>query len=382
MPADRDSFELLRSLVRQPPDAAVGMKELAEKVDDWDPLLSLAQEHRVTTLLYRRLPELGETVPLQIQEKLRADYSRNILQNLANAAELIQILKEFERRSILAMPFKGVVLAASVYGDLAARPAGDIDVLIYYRDLVKATRLLLERGYELTTAANPDGSPAFADYFEYHFERQTDGMVVELRWRLELLQPRHERDLAMDWVWPGRRSAMLAGAEVPDMSPEVTLIVLCMHGSKHLWSRLIWICDVAQLLAARPRLDWKETIRQAGRYGLWRPLALGVLLAARIAGTEVPVAVSRRFEANSTVSGLVRHFDENLSDAPGSLPVSRLPYNIQLLGFRDRARLLLSPAWWRPSERDIEAFPLPKPLYPLYSLIRPIRILLDRTPRF
>jgi hypothetical protein len=280
------------------------------------------------------------------------------------------------------MPFKGVVLAASVYGDLAARPAGDIDVLIYYRDLVKATRLLLERGYELTTAANPDGSPAFADYFEYHFERQTDGMVVELRWRLELLQPRHERDLAMDWVWPGRRSAMLAGAEVPDMSPEVTLLVLCMHGSKHLWSRLIWICDVAQLLAARPRLDWKETIRQAGRYGLWRPLALGVLLAARIAGTEVPVAVSRRFEANSTVSGLVRHFDENLSDAPGSLPVSRLPYNIQLLGFRDRARLLLSPAWWRPSERDIEAFPLPKPLYPLYCLIRPIRILLDRTPRF
>jgi hypothetical protein len=53
-----------------------------------------------------------------------------------------------------------------------------------------------------------------------------------------------------------------------------------------------------------------------------------------------------------------------------------------LLGFRDQARLLLSPAWWRPSERDIEAFPLPKPLYPLYCLIRPIRILLDRTPRF
>ena len=28
------------------------------------------------------------------------------------------------------MPFKGVVLGASAYGDLATRPAGDLDVLI------------------------------------------------------------------------------------------------------------------------------------------------------------------------------------------------------------------------------------------------------------
>ena len=111
-------------------------------------------------------------------------------------------------------------------------------------------------------------------------------MVLELRWRLELTQPRFKRNLGMDWVWPRRRTAMLAGAEVPDMSPEITLLMLCMHGSKHVWSRLIWICDVAQLLVSSPDLDWKEVTREANQSGLWRSLALGVLLAHRFAGAE------------------------------------------------------------------------------------------------
>ncbi len=40
-----------------------------------------------------------------------------------------------KRLEFLRMPFKGVVLGASVYGDMTARTAGDLDVLIYYRDL-------------------------------------------------------------------------------------------------------------------------------------------------------------------------------------------------------------------------------------------------------
>ena len=95
------------------------------------------------------------------------------------------------------------------------------------------------------------GHRPIENYYEYHFERQSDGMVLELRWRLELTQPRFKRNLGMDWVWPGKRSALLAGAEVPDMDPETALLVLCMHGSKHVWSRLIWISDVARLIRSK-----------------------------------------------------------------------------------------------------------------------------------
>ena len=173
---------------------------------------------------------------------------------------------------------------------------------------------------------------------------------------------------------------MLAGAEVPGMSPEITLLVLCMHGSKHVSSRLIWICDVAQLLDSSPDLDWKDVTEEAKRSGLWRSLALGVLLARGVAAPPVPQGVLRRFERDATACRLARHIQENLFDAPGSTPMSRIPYSIQLLALQDRVRLL-SFDFLRPNERDRAAIRLPQWLHALYYLVRPVRILWDRSPR-
>jgi hypothetical protein len=382
MAADHDSCELLRAIARRPTGtAAQQIHQLAEKVRDWDSLLRLAYEHRVSPMLYSRLAEVGPAVPPEVQERLRTEYQRNMLYNLANAAELLAVLKAFEHERIPAMPFKGVVLGASAYHDLTTRPSGDLDLLIRYSHLRQAAALIRQRGYELKTPLQADGTPAPTNPDEYHFEREADGMIVELRWRLELTQPRFRSNLGLDWVWPQRRTALLAGAEVPDMSPEITLLVLCMHGSRHVWSRLIWICDVAQLLASSPGLDWQEVIREAKQTGLWRPLAIGVLLAHRIAGAKIPQAVLRRFEADTTACNLAQHMQENLFDAPGSKPPGRVPYNIKLLGFRDRVRWFMSLDFLRPNEQDRAFLPLRKSLSPLYYLIRPIRLFWDRSAR-
>jgi Uncharacterised nucleotidyltransferase len=373
-----ESCELLRAIVRRPMDAQQ-ISRLAGNVRDWDSVLELAQEHRVLPMLFSQLANMGPAVPLIVQERLRLEYDRNMFHSLANAVELIAVLKTFEHEMIPAMPFKGVVLGTSIYHDLTTRAAGDLDLLVDYKHLQRATTIILERGYEQTTPTNADGTPGIPDLYEHRFERPTDGIVLELRWRLT--QPRFRRNLDMDWVWLRRRTAVLAGAEVPNMSPDITLLVLCMHGSKHAWSRLLWICDVAQLLNVSPDLDWKEVIREARQSGLWRALALGVLLAHRIGGATVPQSVLRRFESDTTACDLAQHIQEHLFDAPGSTPVSRVPYNIQLLGFHDRVRLFLSPHFLRPNERDRAAIPLPKSLHVLYYLIRPFRILWDRSAR-
>jgi Uncharacterised nucleotidyltransferase len=378
MPVDRQSCELLRAIVRRPADAQ-RICRLAGDVRDWDSLLKVAREHGVLPMLFLRLADLDRAVPPAAQEYLRAEYHRNVLHSLGNAAELIGVLEAFDHEGIPAMPYKGVVLGASIYGDLTTRPAGDLDLLIQHRHLVRATALLLERGYQLTTPLHADGTLVYPGNCEYGFERSSDGMVIELRWRLT--EPRFRRNLGMDWVWPGRRVATLAGAAVPDLSPEIALLVLCMHGSKHAWSRAIWICDVAQLLAASPGLDWKEVTEESTRLGLWRTLALGVLLANRVAGASIPPAVLRRFESDAVVSSLTYHVQEKLFDAPGSAPTGSVPYNVRLLGFHDRMRLLLSLDFMRPNDRDRAAFHLPPSLDALYYLVRPFRILWDRSAR-
>lgn len=380
MPADPESCELLRAIVRPPGHAASEqIHRLAGNIRDWDSLITVAREHGVLPMLFLRLAELGPGVPLATLEVLRAEYQRGVVHNLKNAAELISLFQAFEHHGIPAMPYKGAVLGVSLYGDLMARPAGDLDLLIHQRDLSRATAILLERGCKLKTPVRTDGTPVYSDVYEYSFERPADGMTIELRWRLS--EPRFRCDLGLDWVWPGRRMAMLAGAEVPNLSPEITLLMLCMHGSKHAWPRLIWICDVTRLLAAYPSLDWTLVNQEARRLGLRRMLALGVLLAHRVAGAQVPAAVLQPFASDATAGRLARHIEETLFDAPGSLPRGRVPYAFQLLEFRDRVRWLLSVDFLRPKASDRAAIRLPRSLDALYYVVRPLRILWDKSAR-
>jgi Uncharacterised nucleotidyltransferase len=378
---DQDSARLLRSIANSCPEDVSAFAELTRKMASWEAIIDAARRHGVAPLLYRRLAANEQFVPPEALRLARSEFERNAFHCITNAEELLEILRAFERAGIRAMPFKGVVLGVSAYGDLTARNAGDLDLLVDYHDLLAGTQILKSRGFELKTTVQPDGSPEAEFYFEYHFERASDGLVVELRWRLELTQPRYRYDLGIDWVWPRRRTVLLAGAEVPNLDPVSSLLVLCMHGSKHVWSRLIWVCDVAKLLESEPGMDWDRAQQEAKRVGLWRCLALGALLARRIGGAEIPSATLRTFESSRTVRELADFLDANLFAAPPKMPPGWIPYNLRILGFQDLIGVVLSSGILRPNARDRAVVRLPKALEPLYYLIRPFRVLLDRSGR-
>jgi hypothetical protein len=379
---DCKTQELLLAIARQKGALGVApIAELAAEIPNWEETLRAARQHGVAPMLYSALIAHEESVSRDVLQLARSEFERNAFHCFANASELLAVLREFENAAIPAIPFKGVVLGASAYGDITARTAGDLDILIYYRDLRKGTEILKEHGYALTTKVLDDGSPEAEHCFEFHFERPSDGMVLELRWRLELIQPRFREKLGMDWVWPRRNSTKLAGADVPNLDAVSALLVLCMHGSKHVWARLIWICDVARLIESEPGLDWDAARKEAKRVGLWRCLALGVLLAQRVADAEVPQEVLESFRKDRVAMQLAEFFHEHAMDESHKMPAGRVPYNLHLLGFRDRAWAVLSGSALSPNERDRAFIRLPRALEPLYYLVRPIRILCDRSGR-
>jgi hypothetical protein len=377
---DQATGNLLRAVV-QPPTAVGAIADLASKITCWEAAIEGALQHGILPMLLNELVLIEGAIPSTALDLLRNEFERNAFHCYANTLELLEVLQLFEAAGIPAMPFKGVVLGASVYGDMTARIAGDLDILIYFKDLLPATRLLKSRGYELKTLVLEDGSPEARNYFEYHFERPDDGMVLELRWRLELSPSHFHRNLGMDWIWPRRRTARLAGADVPNLDAVACLLILCMHGSKHVWTRLIWICDVAKLLQSEPQLDWDFAIHEAKRLGLWHCLALGVLLAHGLAGAPVPLEIMRRFERDRTARRLAIFFQLHAVTEPGKVPEGRVPYDVQLLGIREKLGMILSRGSLRPNARDRAMVNLPKSLDPLYYLIRPIRLLLDRSGR-
>jgi hypothetical protein len=378
-----DTFQLLWAIAR--PANAAGLKQIAtfaENVNDWAALLRLAFDHRVLPVLYVRLIEANADVPPDVLTYLREEYERNFLHALGNAVELVELLQVFNQNGILAMPYKGVVLSVCVYHDLTVRMPGDLDILIRRQDLEAAKNILLSRGHTRIEPETKDDAQIPPGCFEYTFQRLSDGMITELRWKLELITSSgFSQDLGLSWVWPRRRTTLLAGAEVQCLDPETMLIVLCMHGAKHVWSRLVWICDVAQLLTVHSEFDWPAIISEAKQLGLWRSVALGVLLARQISGITIPAYVLQQFQADSTVTQLSQHIQATLFDTPGRPPGGRIPYNLQLLSLRDRLKAAFSIQVLEPNERDRAFLRLPKALHPFYYLIRPVRLLLDKSAR-
>jgi hypothetical protein len=372
--------QLLRAIVR-PSVTDAQICKLAQDIGDWNELLRVSKAQRILPLLSTRLAQANAELPPEAEQYLELEHQHNTFHCMANVAELIAILDVFKQHAICAMPFKGVALAASVYGDANARASGDLDLLVYTHDLKHATELLLHRGYEVELPENDDLSQDNLSSYEYHFERPRDGMVTELRTRLELFGPRSDRSLGMDWVWPQRQSVCIAGAAVPDINAETTLLILCMHGSKHAWTRLSWIVDVAQLLMSHSDLNWRTIDVEAKRTGLRRTLVLGVLLAHRIANAPVPQDVLRRFASVSAVRTLVEYIDANLLDPALRRPPGFVPYSMRILDFRDWLRLCLTLELFKPGSRDRAFVKLPRPLRALYYLVRPLRLLIDRSSR-
>src|SRR6185436_2326067 len=80
-------------------------------------------------------------------------------------------------------------------------------------------------------------------------------------------------------VWARLGKLPLAGIDVPWLSPEDLLLVLCLHGCKHKWERLKWIFDVAELVRVHPSLNWRGLMTHAHDIGAERMLAVSILLA-------------------------------------------------------------------------------------------------------
>ena len=65
---------------------------------------------------------------------------------------------------------------------------------------------------------------------------------VELHWDIMPEDFPFHSDLK--GIWKRCGSLSFGGANVTTLSPEDLLLFLCVHGSRHLWLRLQWLCDV------------------------------------------------------------------------------------------------------------------------------------------
>ena len=113
----------------------------------WKSLLALADRQGTQPLLYQALIGVQEAVPAEEIEALKQSYHTNLRKKLILSRELIRIVERLSAIGVEVLPYKGQALAEALYGDIALRQAGDIDLLIRPKDLSRVRDAVGELGY-------------------------------------------------------------------------------------------------------------------------------------------------------------------------------------------------------------------------------------------
>jgi len=275
---------------------------------DWTKVVQTALAHNVTPILYNNLVHAcADRVPADIFNAFQQHYTENHARNVYLAKEFAAISAALAQRGIPIIGFKGPLLAQQAYSSLALRRAGDIDILVQESAVDRVCDLLEKRGYceehvyRTGRALNEREQCLYRKYqSEYLFIRPHDMVMIEPHWRIT---PATLADnLDYDAIWRHAQAIPLADTKVLGLSSEDELLVLCLHGSKHEWTQLRWVCDIAALIESNPVLNWEVTHARAVAQGYARVLALGLSLCQRAFGLSLPVAV-QRFVAQDNAAG-------------------------------------------------------------------------------
>ncbi|MGB9234940.1 MAG: nucleotidyltransferase family protein [Terriglobales bacterium] len=347
---------------------------------DWNGFLRLAEHHGVLALVAHNLISHAGELPAEVAQSLRSSYAANLQRNLWFAGELTRILEHLSKSEVRAIPYKGPVLAQSAYGDLGLRSFSDLDLLISRVDFERAKRALGEIGYHPSQALSPAVERLF---LRTGYERSFDGLsgknLLELQWNLlphfYAVDSQAAAFGVEDLLARAGRIRLGAG-DVPCLSAEDSLLVLCLHAAKHLWTRLIWIADIAESLRA-PDIDFALVVRRARALGIARIVGVSCWLAERLLGAAIPAPAREVIEHDPEVPKLGEEYAARLARA-STYNFDSTEYFRQVWRLRerpsDRCRYL-----WRlastPGPGEIAAIELPESLFPLYRVVRIGRLL-------
>ncbi len=362
---------------RMVPEIAERIRELVAGPLDWDFVFSEATENSVGPLLEMNLRAvMADAAPAAAMERLKITCRANTVRCLFLAAELHKILELFRTAGILAIPYKGPVLAEQAYRNLTLRDFDDLDIILPQRDLQKAHEVMLGLGYQarFPWILSRDSRTALVPG-EYNYRDEKRRTVVELHTELTLRHFPVAPDI--DRFAQRMVSVMVAGQEVPTLAPEDLLSALCVHGSKDFWERISWIADVAELIQRQTDLDWDRAFQTAESLRAERMLHLGLALADDLLQAPMPEAIRKRVRGDAEALAVAREVEERTLSRNGSgvsagkrMRFRRRMVRGTLAGWRYSLRLAVIPA-----EEDWEMVQLPRPLAPLYLALRPLRLL-------
>lgn len=354
-------------------DAAV--RAAAEPVLDWKRVERVTRRHRVYAQVHDALTHAGVAIPDGVAGELARAAQQTGMFALMMAREAARLQDAFDAVGCPALFVKGSSLAMLAYGELGLKWAWDIDLLTTPDGAAQGRAILEGLGYALI---EPEGlDERKLELFlglgkECIFIHPDTRIAVELHWKL----------VDNPYLLPGigalspARTVPIGGRALRTLEDTPLLAYLLVHGTRHAWSRLKWLADVAALLSRYPLDAIEPLYRELQTLQAGRAAAVGFLLCHDLLGLALPSDLLDEFRADRATRRLVATAHAALTYGGGEREVS----TYTLPGFLTLVSHLTVAPGWRPflwelgakwtCSADRLALPLPRPLWFLYHVLR------------
>ncbi|MFH1984955.1 MAG: nucleotidyltransferase family protein [Pseudomonadota bacterium] len=244
----------------------------------WDALLTEANREGMTGLLYLGLQQAGcmDGVPASFAARISSVYYHTMRFNLRLMADLEEILQESSRIGLEPIVLQGMALQGDVYPDPGMRPMSDIDLWVDGSRFVRFATLLGRMGYR-QDAIYPGAFSRGPTKLDVH---------THLFWA--------DRLKSRKWLIRGSVEGFIENAEpfqigattARRLCAEDQVLYLGMHALKHNSDRLIWLVDIARLLAIMTDGKNQRMRDRAEAFGLTRQTGYVGYLIGRLLGEK------------------------------------------------------------------------------------------------
>lgn len=332
----------------------------------------------------------------EIKSRLDEYLQKQTQGNMFLTAKLIEIIKLFKSNNIRVLPFKGPLLAMQFYGNVALRSFGDLDVLVQMKDLETAIKLLEQNGYEPLSGINwLKKNDLDITHKDIKFVHRESKVLLELHWKLS--NSYFALPLENHRLWNDLETASFGGMKVNNLSFDDLLIYLCLHGGRHGWERLSWICDINEMVSSREGIDWERINKEAKRLGCEKALGLGLHLINELFARQTPVLEWQKDKNGELFEELTRQIRARLfNDEPNLVEINSRAWFLeeQLFhlklreGLWDKLKLyvyhndIYIKQIFSPNKADEELLRLPPWLSPVYYITRPARLFYTYVVKF
>jgi hypothetical protein len=360
------------------PDRLDQLRILLKSGVDWEVVVPSAARHGVMQLIYRALfPGYSAHVPAIVLDRMRREVHGNVVRNAYLAAEAVRLSRLLKEHGVAALVLKGPALAADVYGDVALRQFNDLDLLVRQVDLDVAFAVLAADGFRCKVPLKKVQGQLSS--WEVTLARERGLFQLDLHWRLSPAYFPFAPE--GDELWSRAVEIDLGVGPVATLCPDDLMLFLCAHGAKHGWQALSGVCDVAQATRVH-QYEWDRLMAHSSALGSLRIVFLGLVLAHKLLGAVIPEAIINAACAEPTVVRAARtfcqYFDRLGANGPGFYQSWSIP--LSMIAQRSvRFRYALARAFL-PVCKDFELVALPPALSPLYYGLRPLRLVLQKTP--